>query len=64
VSLGKVLETILALGVSLTELAVGLEPPSVPDAATSRAPILSREFWFPRWPALAAPLSTNKELIS
>ncbi len=62
VRLGKVCETILALGVSLKELAVGLEPPSVPDAATSCAPILSREFWVPRWPALAAPFSTNKEL--
>src|SRR5207248_3202636 len=43
-------ESLLALSVSLTRLAVGLEPPSALDAATSFAPIRRSGCWFPRWP--------------
>jgi hypothetical protein len=34
---------------TLTRLAVGLEPPSVPDAAGTVSPNPFPEFWVPRW---------------
>jgi hypothetical protein len=40
----------LPLMLTPTGLAVGLEPPSVPDAAGTVSPNPSPEFWVPRWP--------------
>lgn len=57
---------LLALGVTLARLAVGLEPPSVPDAAGTVSPNpLTRKFGSPAGPALGRAVQLiNKELAS
>jgi hypothetical protein len=56
-------QALLALGVSLARLAVGLEPPSAPGKVTPFAPIRFRgTLGPPPAKADAQPLSMNKEL--
>jgi hypothetical protein len=46
-----------------TGLAVGLEPPSVPDAAGTVSPHpVSRNFWVPRWPENRAIKQTKNSM--
>ncbi len=46
-----------------TGLAVGLEPPSVPDAAGIVSPHpVSRNFWVPRWPESRAIKQTKNSM--
>jgi hypothetical protein len=49
----------LPLMLTPTGLAVGLEPPSVPDAAGTVSPNPSPEFWVPRWPVKQAIKQTK-----
>jgi hypothetical protein len=53
----------LPLMLTLTRLAVGLEPPSVPDAAGTVRPNPFPEFWVPRWSA-SRTIKQTKNCIS